>query len=233
MPNRLERVNGTLVWKNVAGSIERDSVQTFPDYSKSDDFGYAADAQVDAVYAPQTADTLSYVATGTKDLTGTTAGNTAGFVTLGAGNFVDPTKKLTFKARVQLTDDDEELFAYVGCFETTPTAADPPVEADDAVGFTLVETTADANWQAVCATDLGTTETKVDTGVAVDLNPHDFEVVVDNGTATFKIDGSKVASITTDLPTATALVPEIKVTTGDTDAKGIIADVLSVVNSRT
>ncbi len=233
MPNRLERINGNLVWKNQAGSIEKESLQTFPDYSKSDDFGYATDAQVDLVYGAQSGDTLSYVATGTQDATGTTAGNTAGFVTLGAGNFVDPTKKLTFKAKVQLSLSDEELFAYVGCFETTPTAADPPVEADDAVGFTLVETTADANWFAVCATDLGTTETLVDTGVAVDTNSHDFEVVVDNGTATFKIDGSKVATITTDLPTATALVPQIKVTTGDTDAKGIIADVLSVVNSRT
>lgn len=234
MPNRLERINGNLVWKNQAGSVQRDSVQTFPDYSKSDDFGYATDAQVDLVYGAQAGDTLSYVATGTQDATGTTAGNTAGFITLGAGNFVDPTKKLTFKARVQLSLDDEELFAYIGCFETTPTAADPPVEADDAVGFTLVETTADANWFAVCATDLGTAnETKVDTGVEVDLNAHDFEVVIEDGTATFKIDGSKVASIDTDLPTATALVPQIKVTTGDTDAKGIIADVLSVVNSRT
>ncbi len=233
MPNRLERINGNLVWKNQAGSVQRDSVQTFPDYSKSDDFGYATDAQVDLVYGAQTGDTLSYVATGTQGATGTTAGNTAGFVTLGAGNFVDPTKKLTFKAKVQLSLSDEELFAYVGCFETTPTAADPPVEADDAVGFTLVETTADANWFAVCATNLGTTETLVDTGIPVDTNSHDFEVVVEDGTATFKIDGNRVASITTDLPTATALVPQIKVTTGDTNAKGIIADVLSVVNSRT
>jgi len=233
MPNRLERINGNLVWKNQAGSVQRDSVQTFPDYSKSDDFGYATDAQVDLVYGAQAGDTLSYVATGTKDATGTTAGNTAGFITLGAGNFVDPTKKLTFKARVQLADSDEELFGYIGCFETTPTAADPPVEADDAVGFTLVETTGDANWFAVCATNLGSVETRVDTGIVVDLDAHDFEVVVDNGTATFKIDGSKVASIDTNLPTATALVPQIKVTTGDTSVKGIIADVLSVVNSRT
>jgi len=233
MPNRLERINGNLVWKNQAGSVQKDSIQTLPDYSKNDDFGYATDAQVDLIYAAQTGDTLSYVATGTKDLTGTTAGNTAGFITLGAGNFVDPTKKLTFKARVQLTDDDEELFAYIGCAQTTPTAADPPVEADDYIGFTLVETTANANWQAVCATDLGTDETLVDTGKVVDLLSHNYEVVLDGGVATFKIDGSVVATIRTDIPTNTALVPQIKVTTGDTDAKGIVADVLSVVNSRT
>ena len=232
MPNRLERINGNLVWKNQAGSVQKDSIQTLPDYSKNDDFGYATDAQVDLIYAAQTADTLSYVATGTKDLSGTTAGQTAGFITLGAGNFVDPTKKLTFKARVQLTDDDEELFAYIGCAQTTPTAADPPVEGDDAVCFKLTEVVSDVNWQCITATDLGTTETIVDSGIVVDLLAHDFEIVIDNAEATFKIDGVIVASIRTNLPVTTALVPQIKVTTGDTDAKGIIADVLSVVNSR-
>ena len=38
----------------------------------------------DLVYAAQTGDTLSYVASGTQDPTGTTAGNTAGFITLTA-----------------------------------------------------------------------------------------------------------------------------------------------------
>lgn len=232
MPNRWERINGVLVPKLGAGTIAREEIQTLPDYSRIDDFGYATDAQVDLVYAAQTGDTLSYVATGTQDATGTTAGNTAGFITLGAGNFVDPTKKLTIKARVQLALDDEELFAYIGAFETTPTAADPPVEGDDAVCFNLIETTTDANWQCICATDLGTTETTVDSGIVVDLLAHDFEIVIDNGEATFKIDGTIVASIRTNLPVTTALVPQIKVTTGDTDAKGIIADVLSVVNSR-
>ena len=232
MPNRLERINGNLVWKNQAGSIQKDSIQTFPDYSKIDDFGYTTDAQVDLVYSAQTGDTLSYVATGTQDATGTTAGNGAGFITSGAGNFVNPTKKLTFKAKVQLSLDDEELFAYIGCAETTPTVADPPVEADDFIGFTLVETTADANWFAVCATDLGTDEVRVDTGIPVDLLSHDFEFVLENGTATFKIDGAIVATANTFIPVATDLVPQIKVVTGDTDAKGIIADVLSIVNAR-
>ena len=232
MPNRLERINGNLVWKNQAGSIQKDSVQTLPDYSRSDDFGYVVDSQVDLIYDAQTGDTLSYVTTGTQDATGTTAGNGAGFITRGAGNFVNPTKKLTVQARVQLSLDDEELFAYIGCAETTPTVADPPVEADDYIGFTLVETTTDENWFAVCATDLGTDEVRVDTGVAVDLLAHDFEFVLENGTATFKIDGTQVATINTFLPVATDLVPQIKVITGDTDAKGIIADVLSVVNSR-
>lgn len=233
MPNRWERINGVLVPKLGAGAIARDEIQTLPDYSRIDDFGYATDAQVDLVYAAQAGDTLSYVATGTQDATGTTAGLTAGFITLGAGNFVDPTKKLTIKARVQLSLDDEELFAYIGAFETTPTAADPPVEGDDAVCFNLIEGTANLNWQCICATDLGTTETTVDSGIVVDLLAHDFEIVIDNGEATFKIDGNIVATINTDLPTTTALVPQIKVTTGDSDAKGIIADVLSVVNART
>ncbi len=233
MPNRWERVNGNLVPKNYAASVTKESVQTLPDYSRNDDFGYATDAQVDLVYAAQTGDTLSYVATGTKDVTGATAGNTAGFITLGAGNFVDPTKKLTFKARVALTEADEELFAYIGCAQTTPTAADPPVEGDDFIGFTLVETTADANWQCTTATDLGTTETDIDSGIAVDLATfHDFEFVLYNGTATFKIDGVQVGVTTLTLPVNTALVPQIKVTTGDTAVKGISVDVLSIINSR-
>jgi len=184
------------------------------------------------VYAAQTGDTLSYVATGTKDASGATAGNTAGFITLGAGNFVDPTKKLVFKARVELDTLDTELFAYIGCAETTPTAADPPVEGDDFIGFTLVETTLNVNWQCVTATDLGTDETKVDSGIVVDLLPHDFEFTLENSVATFKIDGNVVGSSTTNLPVTTALVPQIKVTTGDTNVKGIIADVLQVTNSR-
>lgn len=233
MPNRWERINGVLVPKLGAGTIAREDVQTLPDYSRIDDFGYATDAQVDLVYAAQTGDTLSYVATGTQDASGAVAGNTAGFITLGAGNFVDPTKKLTIKARVQLAVADEEIFVYIGAFETTPTAADPPVEADDAVCFNLVEAVANTNWQCICATDLGTTETTVDSGIVVDLLAHDFEIVIDDGEATFKIDGAIVASIRTNLPTTTALVPQIKVTTGDANAKGIIADVLSVVNART
>ena len=232
MPNRWERINGNLVPKNYAGSVTQDSIQTFPDYSRIDDFGYTSDAQVDLVYTAQVGDTLAYVATGTRDTTGAVAGNTAGFITSGAGNFVNPTKKLTFKAKIQLATADEELFAYIGCAETTPTPADPPVEAGDFIGFTLVETTTDANWFAVCATTLGSVETKVDTGVVVDLLAHDFEFVLENGTATFKIDGVKVASIVTTLPVATNLVPQAKVTTGDTAVKAIVADVLSVVNAR-
>ena len=232
MPNRWERINGVLVPKNISGTRTVDSVQTFPDYSYKDDFGYTTDAQTNLVYTAQTGDTLSYVATGAQDATGTTAGNGAGFITSGAGNFVDATKKLTYKARVQLSLDDEELFAYIGCAETTPTVADPPVEADDFIGFTLVETTADANWSAVCATDLGTDETIVDTGIVVDLLPHNFEFVLQSGRAEFKIDGNVVAIIVDDIPVATDLVPQIKVITGDTDAKGIIADVLAITNAR-
>lgn len=233
MPNRWTRnADNILVPKIPVEGINKESVKVLPAYSRTDDFGYATDAQVDLVYAAQTGDTLAYVATGTKDTTGAVAGNTAGFITLGAGNFVDPTKKLVFRAKVQLATADTELFGYIGCAETTPTAADPPVEADDFIGFTLVETTANANWQCVTATDLGTTETLVDSGVVVDLLTHDFEFTLEDGKATFKIDGNVVGSSITNIPVTTALVPQIKVTTGDTNVKAIIADVLSVQNDR-
>ncbi len=233
MPNRLERINGQLVWKNQAGTIAKDSVQTFPDYSYSDDFGYTTDAQVDLKYVAQSADTLSYVATGTQDATDTSAGTAAGFIISGAGNQVDPTKKLTIKARVSLTLDDEELFAHIGAFETNPTIADPPVLANDYIAFEMIETTLDTNWQAICGEDFGGSgdETVVDTGVEIDLLPHDFEIVLDGGLATFKIDGVKVASIDTNIPLE-PLTTTVKVTTGDGDSKGISADVLSVVNAR-
>ncbi len=140
MPNRWERnADNVLVPKIPSEGIDKEDIKVLPAYSKTDDFGYATDAQVDLIYKLQVGDTLSYVASGTQDLSGATAGNTAGFETLGAGNFVDATKKLTFKARVQLASNDTELFAYIGCAETIPTAADPPVEADDFIGFTLVE----------------------------------------------------------------------------------------------
>ena len=233
MPNRWERnADNVLVPKIPSEGIDKEDIKVLPAYSKTDDFGYATDAQVDLIYAAQTGDTLSYVASGTQDASGAVAGNTAGFVTLGAGNFIDPTKKVTFKWRAQLATADTELFAYIGCAETTPTAADPPVEADDFIGFTLVETTLNANWQATTATDLGTTETDVDTGIVVDLLAHDFEFTLENSVAIFRIDGSEVARITTNLPTTTALVPQIKVTTGDTNAKAIIADVLQITNAR-
>jgi len=233
MPNRWERnADNVLVPKIPKEGIDPEDIKVLTAYTYFDDFGYQNASQVDLKYAAQTGDTMSFVATGTKELTGTTAGNGAGFITLGAGNFIDATKKIIYKARVQLTDDDEELFAYIGLAETTPTVADPPVEGDDFIGFTLVETTANANWFAHVATDLGTDETEVDTGIVVDLLAHDFEFTLENSVATFKIDGNVVASISTDLPVATVLVPNIKVITGDTDAKGIIADVLQITNSR-
>lgn len=234
MPNRWERINGNLVPKNFASTVTAESVQTFPDYSYRDDFGYQEDTAVNLKYAAQSGDTLSYVATGTNDVSGGSSPNTAGFLLLGAGNLVDATKKLTFKARVQLTDADTELFSYIGCFETTPTVADPPVLADDYVAFEMVEVTSNANWNAICGDDVGGSgaETSVDTGVVIDLDPHDFEIVVDNGVATFKIDGAIVATIDTNLPLVAILQPTIKVTTGDANAKGITADVLSVVNAR-
>lgn len=228
MPNRWERVNGNLVPKNYAKSTTAESVQVLPDYSKTDDFSYASSPTTDYTVVG----TWSAVADGSNFVSGTVAGNSGGIVSpISAG--VDSSTKVTLKARVALTNADTELFAYIGFFQTNPTDADPPVEGDDAICFRLVETTTDNNWDAVTATDLGTTETVVDTGVVVDLATfHDFEIVLDNGTATFSIDGAVVGRSTTNLPVGTALLPIVKVTTGDTSAKGVDVDVLSVINGR-
>ena len=227
MPNRWERINGVLTPKLARTSVQAEDKQVLTDYSKVDDFDYAATPTDKYTVIG----TFAAASTGSKFTTGTTAGNAAG-VESPIGATVDSTKKLIFKSTVALTTADEELFAYIGCAETVPTAADPPVEADDFIGFTLVETTADANWQAVTSTDLGTTDTIVDTGVVVDLLPHDFEITLENSEAVFKIDGVVVARNILTLPVATALLPLVKVVTGDTAAKAVTVDVLSIVNSR-
>ena len=229
MPNRYVRnADNILVPKIPIEGIDKESVKVLPAYSYTDDFGYSSSPTGEYTVTG----TWSGVPSGSKFASGTTAGNSGGILKLGTGNNIDPTKKVVFRCRASLNDDDEELFAYIGLGQTEPTNADPPVEADDFIGFTLVETTANANWQCTTATDLGTTETDIDTGVAVGLSVHDFEFVLENGLATFKIDGNIVGSTTATLPTNTALVPRIKVTTGDTTAKGITVDVLSIQNDR-
>lgn len=227
MPNRWERINGVLTPKLARASVQAEDKQVLTDYSTKDDFDHAT-SPTDRYTVTGT---WSSVATGSNFVSGTVAGNSGGIIGP-AGGAVDATKKIIFKATCTLTDADTELFAYIGLAETAPTDADPPVEADDFIGFTLVETTLDVNWQAHTATDLGTTESVIDTGIVVSLTTHDYEIDLENSEAVFKIDGVEVARQTATLPVATTLKPVIKVTTGDTAAKGVTVDVLSLVNTR-
>lgn len=227
MPNRWERINGVLTPKLARASVQAEDKQVLTDYSTKDDFDHAT-SPTDR-YA--VAGTWSSVATGSNFVSGATAGNSAGIFGP-VGGAVDATKKIIFKATVTLTDDDEQLFAYIGLAETIPTAADPPVEGDDFIGFTLVEVVSNVNWQAHTATDLGTVESVIDTGIVVDLLTHDYEITLENSEAVFKIDGVEVARQTATLPVATTLRPLVATTTGDTSAVGCTVDVLSLVNTR-
>jgi len=231
MPNRWERVNGVLTPKIARASVAPETTAILTDYSKTDDFGYSASPTTDYTVTG----TWSADVDGSKFLSGVVAGNSGGLRSLGTGKQIDPTKKVDFKCRLKLTDADTELFAYIGLAQTAPTDADPPVEADDYVGFNLVETTLNTNWQCITATNLGTTETTTDSGIVVDLNTfHTFEILgnSDGSEFEFKIDGNQVAVTRLTVPTNTALFPTVKVTTGNTVAKGIVVDVMSVVNTR-
>lgn len=230
MPNRLERINGVLTPKIAPAGVAAEDKAVLPDYSRTDDFNHPNTTAAALVYTV-TGTYTSSATGGGKLVSGTVAGNSGGIRLLGASNQLDPTKKLRIKARVKLTNSITDKFAYIGTFETEPTDADPPVEAADAICFRAE--TGDTNWFAVTATTLGSVETAIDTSIAVDLNIyHDFEILLENSIATFKIDSVIVATTSLTLPVATTLVPTIKVTTGNTSAKGIECDVLSVINSR-
>ncbi len=232
MPNRWERnVDNVLVPKIPATSIKTEAVKVLPSYSRTDDFNYPNTTAAALVYTIE--GTLTSVTDGSRVLSGTTAGNAASITTLGASNQVDPTKELRFKCRTKVNTTIDELFGFIGCFETNPTSADPPVEAGDWIGFRVTHTTGGANWFAVTSTDGTTAETPIDTNIALDLLVHDFEFILDGGSAIFKIDGTQVATTSLTLPVATTLVPVVKLVTGNTTAKEFTADVLSVVNSRT
>lgn len=221
-------------WRNVGTnttvneSISTEDIATFAESAQTDDFFY--DAEPVTKYA--TLGTFATVAGAggqVKWTSGTTAGNACGISNASNGT-VDPTKKLVIKTRAALTTADTELFAHIGAVETLPTAADPPVESDDGIYFKLTETTANANWFAV--TRVGGVQTAVDTGIVVDLDVlHDFEIVLNDLEATFKIDGTIVGTSRTNLPLV-ALLPLLQVVTGDTNAKAIRIDALTVANSR-
>lgn len=231
MPNRWIRVNGVLTPKIAPKGVDQEDVVVLADYTFTDDFNYANQTATALVWTVAAEGAYATNATGIKLTTGATATQTGGILKLGANNFIDPTKKVTFKFRGAVTDSIVDMFSYIGLFETAPTDADPPVEADDAIGFRVL--TGETNWFAITATDLGTTDTIIDTGVALDLLVHDFEFTLDDGTATFKIDGVQVAKTSLTLPVATDLIPIVKVTAGASTDIGLTLDVLSVINSRT
>ena len=164
---------------------------------------------------------------------GATAGNQA---VVQLPQVIDVTKDWLMRVRAAITTADTELFAHIGIFETAPTAADPPVLANDYAAFELIETTLDNDWDAITGEDVGgagaetTTATTV-TG-ALDVF-HDYEISFNAASdlVTFKIDDVVRARHTANIPLVNG-TPTIMVTTGDTNAKAINIDSWLVTNSR-
>jgi len=205
----------------------------FKDIRHFDDFFY--DAEPVTKYA--TTGTFATVAgTGgqVKWTSGTTAGNQSKCAMASNGT-IDATKDWLMRARVGINTTDTELFATIGVYETLPTAADPPVLANDYAAFELIETTTNNNWDAITGEDVGGAgaETTTDAGVVVDLVLHNFEISfkASSGVVTFKIDDIVRATHSTNIP-VTTLIPAIMVTTGNTTAKALTIDSWVVSNSR-
>jgi hypothetical protein len=72
----------------------------------------------------------------------------------------------------------------------------------DGVFFRYTHSVNSGKWEAVCRAS--SVETATDTGVTADLNWHRFEIITNAGWTSidFKIDGSLVATVTTNIPTA-------------------------------
>jgi hypothetical protein len=81
------------------------------------------------------------------------------------------------------------------------------------IGFRFSAGT-DTNWQGVTQITPGTTQTLINTGVAIDTNPHTFEFTYDGTTVRFFIDNTSVGNSTTNLP-STSTVGVVQFMTGD------------------
>ncbi len=219
--------------KEVVGA--RATTKGFVDIRHFDDFFY--DAEPVTRYA--TTGTYANVAgTGgqVKWTSGTTAGNQAK-CSMASNGTIDAAKDWLIRARVALTGADTQLFASIGAYETLPTAADPPVLANDYAAFELVEVTANNDWDAITGEDVGGSgaETTTATTVTGALDVfHDYEISfkASEGSIKFTIDDVLRATHTANIP-LTTLIPTIMVTTGDTTAKAVRIDSWLVSNSRT
>lgn len=82
---------------------------------------------------------------------------------------------------------------------TTSLATDTPLRGT--VGFRY-SSGVDTTWQAVAETTAGG-QTLVNTGIAIDTNPHTFAITTTGLAATYYIDGAQVATISTNMPDPT------------------------------
>jgi hypothetical protein len=96
-----------------------------------------------------------------------------------------------------ITGTTQEAYAMLG---TVKYATNNPQVST--LAFRYTEGT-DTSWQAISQIG-GGSQTIVSTGVAVDTNPHYFDITSSGGTANFFIDHALVATISTNVPTTTS-----------------------------
>jgi hypothetical protein len=124
-------------------------------------------------------------------------------------------------AKIQTGSNIAAQRIWIGLHSAAPGNSDSP--ATSLVAFRFSTVAPDTNWMA-CTKD-GTTLNAVDTGVVVAVSTNYLlEITVNNtaGTAEFKINGSVVATLNTNLPAAaTNLGYNAQITPTTTTAKNM------------
>ena len=72
------------------------------------------------------------------------------------------------------------------------------------VAFRYVLSLDGTTWHAYCSN--GAASTVVDTGITMDTNPHTFQIATTSSSAVFSIDGTAVATISSDIPATTTQI---------------------------
>jgi len=143
--------------------------------------------------------------------TGTTPGTNATSVRTcsGGGAPIAIGSDYLWRTRVKLLDVFNTVFWSGGMSSQFPDGSDKSSRASaeldvtDGIFFAF-DANDDTNFLCVVRNGAGTTE--IDSGVVADLNFHEFEIECDGVNAIFKIDGSQVANITTNIPTGVDLI---------------------------
>jgi hypothetical protein len=88
--------------------------------------------------------------------------------------------------------------------------------------------TAHANWQ--CVTSISSSTTVVDSGIAFGVGTWaDLEIVVNTSQAVFSINGSVVATITTNIPVSTQIMNPFGALTGGSAGSGALLDTFELL----
>lgn len=155
--------------------------------------GAAFETEHDSNWGGENAIGLIKLMTGTTSAGGSSLNKGSTCLRIGRGNTI------RFRTRIAmptLSDGTDSFSVVIGIGD----AALPAYSFDSGIGFRYTHSENGGRWEAF-AGDISV-ETAIDTGVSADDNFNIFEIeVAGNGnSAVFKINGTEVATITTDLP---------------------------------